>query len=35
MAHEIHLFDIATGRIEKAGHKVPPELVAHREYLGS
>lgn len=35
MAHEIHLFDIATGRIEKAGHKVPQELVAHREYLGS
>ena len=35
MAHEIHLFDIATGRIEKAGHPIPQELVAHKEYLTS
>lgn len=34
-AHELHLFDMATGRIEKAGFPVPPELVAHRAYLTS
>ncbi|MCR5591119.1 MAG: hypothetical protein K6F73_06245 [Lachnospiraceae bacterium] len=32
-AHEQHLFDIATGRIEKAGNAIPPELMAHYEYL--
>ena len=35
MAHEIHLFDIATGRIEKAGHPIPRELLNHRVYLTS
>ena len=35
MAHELHLFDIATGRIEKAGHEVPGELKKHRDYLNS
>ena len=35
MAHELHLFDIATGRIEKAGHPIPQELLAHREFLTS
>ena len=34
-AHEIHLFDIATGRIEKAGHPIPAELLAHKAYLES
>lgn len=32
-AHEIHLFDIATGRIEKAGNQIPAELLAHKAYL--
>ncbi|MBR6159815.1 MAG: cyclic nucleotide-binding domain-containing protein, partial [Lachnospiraceae bacterium] len=35
MGHEIHLFDMATGRIEKAGFPIPPELVAHRAFLTS
>ena len=35
MAHELHLFDIATGRIEKAGHPIPEELKVHRAYLES
>ncbi|MBO4903899.1 MAG: hypothetical protein J5367_01620 [Lachnospiraceae bacterium] len=34
-AHEIHLFDIATGRIEKNGHPIPAELVAHKAFLTS
>lgn len=34
-AHEIHLFDIATGRIEKAGNAIPRELLAHKAYLES
>lgn len=34
-AHDIHLFDIATGRIEKAGHEIPKELLAHGAYLRS
>ena len=33
--HEIHLFGIAVGRIEKAGHPVPPELLAHKAFLES
>ncbi len=35
IAHDLHLFDIATGRIEKAGHEVPGELKKHRDYLNS
>lgn len=35
IAHELHLFDMATGRIEKAGFPIPPELVAHRTFLTS
>ena len=35
MAHEIHLFDIATGRIEKAGHDIPHELKVHKDFLES
>ena len=35
MAHELHLFDIAIGRIEKAGNDIPAELLAHRAYLES
>ncbi len=35
MGHEIHLFGIACGRIEKAGHPVPEELLAHKAYLES
>ena len=34
-AHEIHLFDIATGRIEKGGHPIPAELLAHKAFLES
>ncbi len=34
-AHDIHLFEIATGRIEKAGHEIPAELMAHSQYLRS
>lgn len=32
-AHEIHLFDIATGRIEKVGNQIPEELQKHAEFL--
>lgn len=32
-AHEVHLFDIATGRIEKAGNQVPGELKKHADFL--
>ena len=32
-AHDIHLFDIATGRIEKGGHQIPEELRGHSIYL--
>lgn len=35
MAHELHLFDMVTGRIEKAGHPIPDELIKHREFLTS
>ena len=34
-AHEIHLFDLACGRIEKAGHPIPEELQAHKAFLES
>lgn len=34
-AHEVHLFDIAVGRIEKAGHQVPGELKKHADFLRS
>lgn len=34
-AHDVHLFDIATGRIEKAGHTVPDELKGHSFFLHS
>lgn len=34
-AHEIHLFDLACGRIEKAGHPIPEELLAHKAFLES
>ena len=34
-AHDIHLFDIAIGRIEKAGHEVPRELLNHSVFLHS
>ena len=34
-AHDLHLFDIACGRIEKAGHEIPAELLAHKAYLGA
>ena len=32
-AHDIHLFEIATGRIEKGGHDVPKELLDHDAFL--
>lgn len=35
IAHELHLFDIACGRVEKAGNDLPDELVAHRKFLAS
>ncbi len=35
MAHELHLFDIAVGRIEKTGNTIPYELKVHRDYLTS
>ena len=35
MAHELHLFDIAIGRIEKAGNDIPAELILHKAYLES
>ncbi len=35
MNHEIHLFGIAVGRIEKAGHPVPQELLDHKAFLES
>ena len=35
MAHERHLFEVATGRIEKAGHPIPKELRLHRDFLES
>ncbi len=35
MAHELHLFDIAIGRIEKAGNDIPTELILHKAYLES
>ena len=35
MGHERHLFEIATGRIEKAGNQVPDVLLAHRAFLES
>ena len=35
MAHDIHLFEMASGRIEKAGNPLPQELVNHRAFLGS
>ena len=34
-AHEIHLFDLACGRIEKAGHPIPEELLVHKAFLES
>jgi hypothetical protein len=34
-AHDLHLFDIACGRIEKAGHDIPAELAAHKAFLGA
>ena len=34
-AHDIHLFDIACGRIEKAGHDIPAELAAHKAFLSA
>lgn len=34
-AHEIHLFDLTCGRIEKAGHPIPEELLAHKAFLES
>ncbi|MCR5302138.1 MAG: hypothetical protein K6E49_06820 [Lachnospiraceae bacterium] len=35
MAHELHLFDMMTGRIEKEGFPIPAELKHHRDYLTS
>ncbi len=35
IAHDLHLFDIACQRIEKAGNDMPEELVVHRNYLTS
>ena len=35
MAHDIHLFDLAVGRIEKAGNQVPQELLDHKAFLQS
>ena len=35
MNHERHLFEIATGRIEKAGHDIPDELLVHKAFLES
>ncbi len=32
-AHDIHLFELAVGRIEKAGHPIPEELQAHMAFL--
>lgn len=32
-AHDIHLFDIAIGRIEKNGHTIPEELRGHSIFL--
>ena len=35
IAHDLHLFDIACGRVEKAGNELPSELVNHRNFLAS
>lgn len=35
MGHEIHLFGIACGRIEKAGNQIPKELLDHKAFLES
>lgn len=35
IAHDLHLFDIACGRVEKAGNALPDELVTHRNFLTS
>ncbi|MBR2530833.1 MAG: hypothetical protein IKE35_07415 [Lachnospiraceae bacterium] len=34
-AHDIHLFDMAVGRIEKAGNDIPQELLDHKAFLQS
>ncbi len=34
-AHEIHLFEMACQRIEKAGHPIPDELQKHKAFLES
>ncbi len=34
-AHDIHLFDMATQRIEKAGNQIPDELLTHKAFLES
>ena len=35
VAHDLHLFDIACGRVEKAGNELPVELINHRNFLAS